>query len=382
MTLHKTLFLVCGLLFNLTTYCKENLKILYVLDSFPKITETFIIESIAGMLDRGHDVFIYAVRRSKEKTVQSLIHEYNLFSRTYFEKLPSDLHSYDIVLCQFGVLGCHFPVHLLSKSTKFITCIRGSDITQNAAKKRKKYEKLFRKGDLFLPVCEYFKQILKNMGCPPHKIYVHGSSINCSAFPYQERQLKNTHKLKLISVGRLVPKKGRKTLIQAVALMKRKYQDVHLTIVGNGAQRETLAAYVKRLGLQNHVTFIYTATQGQVRSLLEQSDIFVLTSQTAPDGNEEGIPNACKEAMASGLPVIATDHAGTPELITHQKTGYLVSERSPREVVEAVRWLIKNVDLLPQITAEARKVSERYDRKRLAAELETIFFDLLRRCDI
>lgn len=379
MTFYSTLFFICSLLFHLAVIGKTNLKILYVLDSFPKITETFIIESIAGMLDRGHNVSIYAVRRSKEKIVHPLINDYDLFNRIYFEQLPADIRTYDIVLCQFGVLGCNFPVRLLSNQTKMITCIRGSDITQNVEKKRRKYEQLFKRCDLFLPVCEYFKTILKNMGCPEEKICVHGSSINCSAFPYQERQLKNTNRLELISIGRLVPKKGRKTLIQAISILKRKYPHVHLTIVGNGAQKEILVEYVRRLGLQEHITFVYTATQGQVRTLLEQSDIFILTSETASDGNEEGIPNALKEAMAIGVPVIATDHAGNPELITHKKTGLLIAQKNPKEVVGAVEWLINNVDKWPQITKEARLVSERYDRKRLAKELETIFFDTLAR---
>lgn len=357
--------------------CKEKLKILYALDSFPKITETFIIESIAGMLDRGHNVYIYAVRRSKEKITQPLIEKYSLFSRVYFEILPEDLHTYDIVICQFGLLGCNFPAYLLSKSTKFITCIRGSDITQNAEKKKKKYRKLFKKCDLLLPVCEYFRNILLDMGCPEHKICVHGSAINCAAFPYKERQLTDSNQLKLISVGRLVPKKGRKTLIKAMALLRRKYPGIHLTIIGNGEQREFLANYVNHLGLNNCVTFIYTATQSEVRAHLEKSDIFILTSETASDGNEEGIPNSCKEAMASGIPVIATDHAGNPELIKDKKTGLLVSQRSPREVFAAVEWLVKNSDFLPQMTKAARKISEAYDREKLAQELEMIFIDLL-----
>lgn len=368
-------FILTTPFFLLTKTSARTLKILYVVDSFPKLTETFIAENIAGMIDLGHDVSIYA-RRVINKKTHPIVEHYGLIERTYFGSLPDDLLEYDVILCQFGHLGYMFPKEKLAKKTKLITCIRGSDITQNIDKKIKKYHHLFSYGDLFLPVCDYFKRILITLGCPEEKIIVHSSPINCEAFPYRERYFQSKETLNIISVGRLVPKKGRRTLIRAMQLLSRKYS-LHLTIVGNGPEKEALIEFVKRLGLEKEITFIFSATQTDIRKLLEKSHIFILTSETAKDGNEEGIPNAIKEAMASGLVSIGTYHADIPKLIVHQKTGLLVKQRNPCSVARAIEWLLKNTEKWPQITKAARAHVERcYDRNVLAKELETILLEI------
>lgn len=370
----RVLFFFITPFFLLNAHTK--LKILYVVDSFPKLTETFIAENIVGMIELGHDVSIYARKRVTNKRIHPVVEQYGLMERTYFGMLPNDLHEYDAILCQFGHLGYLFPKEKLAEKTKLITCIRGSDITQNIGKKIKKYHNLFVHGDLFLPVCDYFKRILMTLGCPEEKIIVHGSPINCEAFPYQERHLQPKETLNIVSVGRLVPKKGRKTLIRAMQLLSRKYP-VHLTIVGNGPEKEALIEFAKRLGLEKEITFIFSATQTEIRKLLEKSHLFILTSETAKDGNEEGIPNALKEAMASGLVSIGTYHADIPKLIAHQKTGLLVKQRNPCSVTRAIEWLLKNKEKWQEITKAARAHVERYyDREVLAKELETILLKI------
>jgi colanic acid/amylovoran biosynthesis glycosyltransferase len=355
----------------------KQLQILYLIDSYPKITETFIFESIAGMIDRGHKISIYARQKTKEEIKHPIISKHDLDTCVYIKEVPANLITYDVILCQFGDLNFRVPEALVNHTIPYITCIRGSDITQKLDKKRNRYEKLFQQCDLFLPVCDYFKNKLQELGCPAHKIKVHRSPIDCSVFSYQERSIDQDERIELISVGRLVAKKGRKKLLQALSMIKKEHPSIHLTIIGDGEEKEILLKYTKLLGLTKNVTFVYAASQSEVRDVLARSHIFVLTSETAVDGNEEGIPNALKEAMASGVPVVATNHAGNSELITDGETGLLVSEKNPRATANAVLYLIDHPDQWPEMTKKARNVSENYDRKKLAEELENIIYQLI-----
>jgi colanic acid/amylovoran biosynthesis glycosyltransferase len=374
----KYLFLVVLFIYIFTAHAQnKHLKILYLIDSYPKLTETFIFESISGMLDLGHDVWIYARQKTKEDVKHPAIAKYNLDSRVFIKDVPQNMNEFDVIICQFGDLSFRIPEDFLNHNIPYITCIRGSDITQGIHKKIKRYKLLFARSDLFLPVCNYFKTKIESLGCPAEKVKVHNSSIDCDAFPYSMRSVKKWQTIELISVGRLVEKKGRKRLLQALAIIRRVYPHVHLTLIGNGDQRDFLEQYVCRLGLSKNVTFIYQASQAEVRDALSKAHIFILTSETASDGNEEGIPNALKEAMAAGVPVVATDHAGNSELIKHKKNGILIPEKDPHATAHAVFYLLSHQHAWKAMTQKARKTSELFDRKRLAEELETILYNVI-----
>src|SRR5579872_5831732 len=117
-----------------------------------------------------------------------------------------------------------------------------------------------------------------------------------------------------------------------MAKIARIYPNVEFLIVGDGPERANLEKLIKSLNLQNHVILCGWKTQEEVIELLNESHIFVLPSIKSADGNEEGIPNALKEAMAMGLPVIATFHAGNNELIRDGITGYLVQPKKTMEL--------------------------------------------------
>lgn len=156
----KNIFFVLLFLFGHTLLCKVPLKILYLIDSYPKITETFIFESIAGMIERGHQVFIYALRHTKEKIKHPSISKHNLDSRVYIKEIPEDLQLYDVILCQFGDLNFRLPEKFLNQNIPYVTCIRGSDITQSLAKKRRDM-----KNYLMLVISFYLYVIISRKSC-------------------------------------------------------------------------------------------------------------------------------------------------------------------------------------------------------------------------
>ncbi len=173
-------------------------------------------------------------------------------------------------------------------------------------------------------------------------------------------------------------KKGIEFAIKAFAKVIKKYPRALYVIVGDGPERPYLEKLIKKLHLQNNVTIAGWKAQKEVAILLDQSHIFVLPSITASDGNEEGIPNALKEAMATGMPVIATYHAGNEELIENDVSGYLVPQKDVSELSKKMKRVIEHPDDWVLIGANARNtVENRFEKNKNVEQLEVLFYDLL-----
>ncbi|MFC6723321.1 glycosyltransferase family 4 protein [Halobium palmae] len=141
----------------------------------------------------------------------------------------------------------------------------------------------------------------------------------------------------LLFVGRLVPVKGLKYLLKAIQSVVESGVNVHLRIVGDGQQRPQLEQLAGRLGIAQRVTFCgHVAFGPELLDYYRSSDVFVLPSLS------EGVPKTLTEAMASGVPVVATDVGGVSDAITHGETGLLIGTRSASEIHDAVMTLIEN----------------------------------------
>ena len=134
--------------------------------------------------------------------------------------------------------------------------------------------------------------------------------------------------IRFVSVCRLIEKKGMRYAIKAIAKVIKKYKNIHFTIIGDGPLKKELKKLIKKRKIRNHVTLFGWATHDQIVNILDQSHIFLLPSITAENGDEEGIANALKEAMAMGLVSIGTWHAGNPELIDDSISGFLVPQKN------------------------------------------------------
>jgi colanic acid/amylovoran biosynthesis glycosyltransferase len=202
-----------------------------------------------------------------------------------------------------------------------------------------------KKCDLLLPVSEYWEKNLIKMGVCNEKIKVHRMGVKVNNIRYKLRNDKR--QIIVITVGRLVEKKGIEYSIHAIneVIKKLKNKIIKYYIVGNGHLRKNLENEVHQLRLNDCVYFLGPKTNIEIKQLLEQSDIFLLSSVTAQDGDKEGIPVSIMEAMASGLPVVSTTHSGIPELVQNGKSGYLVPERSVRELTKYIEILARDVDL-------------------------------------
>lgn len=366
---------------------QKPLKILFVVGHFPSPSQTFILNIIIGMVEMGHDVSIFSWSKDSYDNMDPRITEYNLLSHLQSgeKSLKNIVHyDYDIVFCQFGYLAKRIienkAMEEWLKKRKFVVCFRGSDISLRLQENPQEYKPLVRKIDLCLPVCDYFKKRLISLGFPSHKVIVHHSAIDCDQFFFTPRiKPVNNDTIHIIAVCRLVKKKGLDYAIKALAEVVKKHKNIHFTILGEGEERQYLELLIRQLKLQNYVTLFGWANQEQVVSFLNRSHIFVLPSCKAPDGNEEGIPNALKEAMAMGLITVATQHAGNSELIDDKKTGFLVPEKNTVKLAEIISYIIENLEEWEGIEYAARKkVEEEFETKRCGEKLEQIFYGLMK----
>jgi glycosyltransferase involved in cell wall biosynthesis len=153
------------------------------------------------------------------------------------------------------------------------------------------------------------------LGFPQDKIRVLYGGIELNLFTFTKRVLPVDDEIIILSVGRLVEKKGFDTLIKAFRKIHSKNPRTSLHIIGTGPNREKLLSLIEELDISHAVFLRDVMNSPQFAEELKKAHIFCLASQTAQDGDVEGIPNAIKEAMASGIPVVSTMHAGIPELI-------------------------------------------------------------------
>jgi glycosyltransferase involved in cell wall biosynthesis len=131
---------------------------------------------------------------------------------------------------------------------------------------------------------------------------------------------------------------------------------------------------VESLKLSSSVDFLGFCSHDRVREELKREDIFLAPHVTARNGDKEGIPNTIKEAMATGLPVISTYHAGIPELVEDGKSGFLVKEKDVDGLAYYLDKLVENPELREEMGRRGRKiVIDRFSLERGVEELEKIY---------
>ena len=183
------------------------------------------------------------------------------------------------------------------------------------------------------------------------------------------------HKI-LITVGRLEPQKNHQVLLKAFASVIQRYQDTTLLIVGDGSLKVRLKKLVSDLGLEKHV--IFTGVRNDVSNLLAISDAFILVS------NWEGMPNVILEALASGLPVVATAVGGTPEVLVDGQTGFLVEPNNE----DMLKNKLYKVLSLPEkkvreMSVNGRRViEENFTIEKTIESTEQMYNELLRKKNI
>lgn len=166
----------------------------------------------------------------------------------------------------------------------------------------------------------------------------------------------------IVSVGRLVPKKGHDYLVEAARLLHQRHVPFRLNIYGGGPLRDALQQQIATAGLEGIVCLPGGCTQDELISVYRGADIFVLAPVVTADGDRDGIPNVLLEAMASGLPSVSTNISGIPEVIVDGVTGLLTPSGDPATLAAALESLLASAPLRARLgQAACEAVARRFD---------------------
>ncbi len=274
----------------------------------------------------------------------------------------------------FGHIGVYLLPFLRIKQLPAIVSFHGADAMVDLDKSAhlEAAREMLGLADLVLARSKSLVERIVSAGCDPGKIRVHRTGIPLDELPFRRRAAASGG-WRFVQACRLIPKKGLATSLRAFARFARDFPDSSFVIAGEGPMLEDLRELAAELGVGEKVKFAGFLSQADLRALYYESQIFLHPSEIGADGNQEGVPNSMLEAMATGMPVIATRHGGIPEAV--ERGGVLVGEGENEAMARAMLELARNPERHAEMGLEAnREVSEKFE---LGAQIRALegFYD-------
>jgi colanic acid/amylovoran biosynthesis glycosyltransferase len=282
---------------------------------------------------------------------------------------------YDVAHAHFGPVGDNVRFVRELWHVPFVVSFHGYDVGAWPREKGDQvYARLFRTADMVTANSQYTSKRLEALGCPPQKIRLLHMGLDPAQFAFRERTMPLDGRINVLSVGRLVEKKGFEYSLRAVARIKEKHPGVHYDIVGDGPLMARLRAIACELGIGETVTLHGAGSEEFVRRKMGEAHIFLAPSVTAQNGDIEGQGLVLQEAQACGLPVLATDHNGFPEGMLPNRSGFLVPERSAESMADMLSYMIEHPHMWPNWGRAGRKhIEAHYDIRKLSMRLEHLY---------
>lgn len=402
---------------------KVSSKIGYVVKMFPRLSETFILNEILELERQGIEVVIFSLKKPNEGKFHPQLSDlkarvfylddldtkkwvswlgkiwpqlapnrdefWSLFDKALSTK---DAKMMEYVLWSAWVgakaieLGVgHFHAHFASlpstiayfsgrlSSIPFSFTAHAKDIYVYDMEEHLLREKLH-KAEFVVTVTNYNREYL--LGHNPDldkdtiKVIYNGVMIDKLKPPHD---IKREHNV-ILGVGRLVPKKGFDSLLNACRLLKDNGASFKCLIAGDGSEAENLYSLQKKLELDDTVEFLGPKTQDEIINLMYKATLMCLPCTVAEDGNQDALPTVLLEALACGLPVISTNISGIPEIIDSNVNGILVGPDNPNDLFIEISRLLSSEKLrIGFANAGYKKAIEFFDITKNVGELRTLF---------
>jgi glycosyltransferase involved in cell wall biosynthesis len=275
--------------------------------------------------------FRLAQKRKKNYTKQALI-------KRYLQE-----HQIDVVLAEYGTAGSFITPICKSLNLPLLVHFHGFDASRKDILNtfKKGYQLMFSYATKIIVVSNAMKQSLVGQGCPETKLLIN----TCGPHPDYLNIKPNLESNYIISVGRHTYKKAPYLTILAFQEVLKKHPHLKLKMIGDGELFDVSQNLVKSLGLETNITLLGALERKEIIKHLQSAFLFVQHSLVALNGDSEGTPVGIIEAMAAGLPVVSTRHAGIPDVVIENETGFLVDEGDIDAMAEQILTLLNNRDL-------------------------------------
>jgi colanic acid/amylovoran biosynthesis glycosyltransferase len=283
----------------------------------------------------------------------------------------------------FGQIAVHLLPLLRAWKKPSIVSFHGDDVTvdMNKPAYREATRQMLDAVKLVLVRSDSLRRAVIDLGCDERKIEIQRTGIPLEEFPFLERSFppdSGGGEWRFVQAGRLIEKKGLPVTLRTFAVFLRQHPNAKLKIAGEGPLLGQLQNLARELNIDDRVSFTGFISQEQLREIYCASHIFLHPSQTGHDGNQEGIPNSMLEAMASGLPVFATQHGGIPEAIENGVSGVLVPECDYQKLAAALLDAAKEPGFLSRIARNGAEIVRRnFDLRAQAQRLEEIYLRMI-----
>ncbi|MFP8967596.1 glycosyltransferase family 4 protein [Pokkaliibacter sp. CJK22405] len=398
-----------------------------ILKGYPRLSETFIAQEIRALEKRGMKILLVSLRHPTDKRTHPIhdeiqapvlylpeyLHEeplrvlkalfgslrapgFGKALKSFWRDLRRDLNrnrvrrfGQALVLAhelppEYQHLYAHF-IHTPASVTRYTALLKDLPWSASAHAKdiwtleswelKEKLQEL----EWIATCTEANYHYLQSLAAEPARVNLvyHGLDFNRFDTPPTEHSQRDgsdaSQPVRLVSVGRAVPKKGYDILLEALASLPK---DLHwqFTHIGGGSELETLKAQAERLGISEHIHWQGALAQVEVLEAYRQSDLFVLASRITEDGDRDGLPNVLMEAQSQRLSCLSTDISGIPELIRHEETGLLVPQSDAPALATALARLIREPELRQRLANGGyERVREVFAMDRGIDQLQHLF---------
>jgi glycosyltransferase involved in cell wall biosynthesis len=391
-------------------------QLAYLFERFPAFTKTFCAREVAELYRQNYRIPVFSIRRpNDERPVNIPLDEVAIHylpdSNSPFFKIPTrwaarrfthhwrkeidnrDKHRFFEAIYLGNRLKKagidHLHVHFAGMATRTAWWIKklfginysftghANDIFVEKPDQRVPLESLMAEARFIVTVSDYAVDYLKSrFPVAAHKIYRVYNGINLAQFTPAEP---GVQPVRIISVGRLIPKKGYADLIETCGLLYKQGFDFRCTIVGGGPEHLPLRQLIEARSLDQMIELVGPKSQTEIVELLAQSQIFVFPARRDEAGDQDNLPTVLIEAMASGLPIVTSRLAGIPEIITDQINGILVPQRAPEALASAIRSLLLDSKKREKLGASGLSTArEKFSLAATVQELIAIFESQIR----
>jgi colanic acid/amylovoran biosynthesis glycosyltransferase len=328
------------------------------------------------VLPRPRINFLLRFQRKYLQRMESVFYrgEYDQLEGVLTRRNAQLLHVY------FGHTGVHLLPFMRNWARPSLVSFHGMDIMLRNEEPgyNHRLRALLATLPLVLARSESLASRLVELGCDRSKIRINRTGVPMDGFPYLVHSPPADGAWCMIQASRFIEKKGLDITLQAFAEFRKKYRNAELVLAGEGPLEGELKNLARRLGVEGSVRFPGFLNQQELAAAYASAHLFLHPSQKTMAGDQEGVPNSMLEAMASGLPVVATLHGGIPEAVHSGFDGLLVPERDSAALVDAMQELAENSATYETFSRNAaQSVRENFEQARSIARLEGFYRELI-----